>query len=119
MYETDPEQLLGTERSWQWQKPRSLLVYAAREWCGLRSKDLGEELHPDASMISRLHANYAANRDQRGQSQLRRLLETKVNNSGLPPVGNPYPGDEHAFCIFLLSDTLNKTMYNGIDDERR
>ena len=53
VYRIEAGRLLGTERKRSWVEPRSLLVYAAREWCGIKAKVLAEHLHRDASMISR------------------------------------------------------------------
>ena len=69
--------LLGTERKRTWVEPRSLLVYAAREWCGIKAKVLAEHLHRDASMISRLHAAYVEKRDRRLELQLQHWLGVK------------------------------------------
>ena len=51
-----------------------IVVYAAREWCGIKAKDLAEHLHRDPSMISRLHAAYMEKRDKRTESELQRRL---------------------------------------------
>ncbi len=37
MYGIEAGRLLGTERKRSWVAPRSLLVYAAREWCGIKA----------------------------------------------------------------------------------
>ncbi|MGH7772196.1 MAG: transposase [Candidatus Binatia bacterium] len=74
MHDVEPGRLVDTGRSRRWVKARSLLVYAAREWAGVRAKELGEQLHRDASMISRLYASYAANRDRKAEARLLRLL---------------------------------------------
>jgi ribosome-binding protein aMBF1 (putative translation factor) len=71
------ERLVGTERKRGWVAPRSLLVYVAREWCGIKARVLAEHLNCDASMVSRLHAVYAAARDKRSESELQRLLRIK------------------------------------------
>ena len=42
-------------RQRQWVAARAQLVYLAREWSGLTTKELGRRLHRDASMISRLY----------------------------------------------------------------
>lgn len=57
--------------------PRALLVYLAREWNGLSSKELGQKLRRDPSMISRLYHTYIGNRDQRAEERVRHLLEAK------------------------------------------
>lgn len=56
---------------------RSLLEYAAREWCGIKAKVLAEHLNRDASMISRLPASYAEKRDKNSESKLQRWLSIK------------------------------------------
>jgi putative transposase len=74
VYGIEAARLLGTERKRGWVEPRSLLVYAAREWCGIKTRELAERLHRDASMISRLHAAYAAKRDKKSEMELQRWL---------------------------------------------
>jgi hypothetical protein len=49
-----------------------MLVYLAREWSGKRVKELGEELHRDPSIVSRLYASYAESRDQQVEDRLLR-----------------------------------------------
>ena len=77
LYGIEAERLVGTERKRGWVAPRSLLVYVAREWCGIKARVLAEHLNRDASMVSRLHAVYAAARDKRSESELQRLLRIK------------------------------------------
>ena len=77
LYGIEAERLVGTERKRGWVAPRSLLVYVAREWCGIKARVLAEHLNRDASMVSRLHAVYAAARDKRSESELQRLLHIK------------------------------------------
>ena len=77
VYGIEAGRLLGTERKRTWVEPRSLLVYAAREWCGIKAKVLAEHLHRDASMISRLHAAYVEKRDRRLELQLQHWLGVK------------------------------------------
>jgi putative transposase len=77
VYGIEAERLFGTERKRSWVAPRSLLVYAAREWCGIKAKVLAEQLNRDASMISRLHAAYVKKRDKQLESELRRFLNNK------------------------------------------
>ncbi len=55
-------------------EPRAVLVYLAQAWSGLTGRDLGKRLHRDPSMISRLSAAYAANRDGKREARLRRML---------------------------------------------
>ena len=77
VYGIETRRLLGTERKRSWVGPRSLLVYAAREWCGIKAKALAEYLNRDASMISRLHTAYAEKRDKNSESELQRWLRIK------------------------------------------
>jgi ribosome-binding protein aMBF1 (putative translation factor) len=65
------------ERKRSWIEPRSLLVYAAREWCGIKAKNLAEHLNRDPSMISRLHTAYTEKRDKNLESELQRWLSIK------------------------------------------
>lgn len=58
---------------------RAFLVYAARAWSGVTVKDLGRRLHRDPSMISRLYAQYARQRDQGLEKRLRGLVAQQVN----------------------------------------
>jgi ribosome-binding protein aMBF1 (putative translation factor) len=53
---------------------RAQLVYLARQWCGLTTKELGRRLHRDASMISRLYAWYETHRDVPAEKKLARVL---------------------------------------------
>ena len=77
VYGIEAVRLLSTERKRGWAEPRSLLVYAAREWCGIKTSVLAEYLHRDPSMISRLHAAYAEKRDKRSETELKRWLGIK------------------------------------------
>ena len=77
VYGIEAGRLLGTERKRTWVEPRSLLVYAAREWCGIKAKVLAEHLHGDASMISRLHAAYVEKRNRRLELELQHWLGVK------------------------------------------
>jgi hypothetical protein len=49
-----------------------MLVYLAREWSGKRVKELGEELHRDPSIVSRLYASDAESRDRQVEDRLLR-----------------------------------------------
>jgi len=70
------------------------LVYAAREWCGIKASVVAEHLDLDASMISRLHAAYVENRDNRSELELQRWLKTKSTT----PCRTPHP---IRLCWFL------------------
>jgi REP element-mobilizing transposase RayT len=66
--------LTDRSRKRQWAKARAQLAYLAREWSGLTAKDVGQRLHRDPSMVSRLCAWYAGNRDEKTEGKLSRLL---------------------------------------------
>ena len=55
-------------------KPRSMLVYVAREWAKASVKEIGRRLHRDPSVISRLYAAYAADRDYENEARLAEQL---------------------------------------------
>jgi ribosome-binding protein aMBF1 (putative translation factor) len=55
-------------------KPRAFLVYVAREGSGLPIGELAHRLHRDASMVSRLSARYAAQRDLQAERRLLSLV---------------------------------------------
>jgi hypothetical protein len=74
IYGIEAARLLSAERKRRWVGPRALLVYAVREWCGIKARVLAEHLHRDASMISRLHAANVEKRDKRSESELQRWL---------------------------------------------
>lgn len=61
-------------------KARSMLVYLAREWAGIKGRELGKRLHRDPSLISRLYRFYAGNRAEAAEVKLRRLLSRKVKS---------------------------------------
>ena len=48
----------GRRRAWA--KPRAQLAYLAREWCGMKAIEIAHRLNRDASMVSRLCAEYEA-----------------------------------------------------------
>ncbi|MDP2606490.1 MAG: hypothetical protein Q8S00_28445 [Deltaproteobacteria bacterium] len=53
---------------------RAQLVYLAREWCGLTTKELAGWLHRDASMIARLYGWYQPRRDKQTEQKLAGVL---------------------------------------------
>ena len=55
-------------------KPRSALVYLAREWGRVSVKEIGRRLHRDPSIISRLYSAYAADRDPKKEMLLAQQL---------------------------------------------
>ena len=89
LYGIEAERLVVTERKRGWVTPGSLLVYVAREWCGIKARVLAEHLNRDASMVSRLHAAYAAARDKRSESELQRLLRIKSTTQLMPDPSAP------------------------------
>lgn len=63
----DAEVIVQVGRQRRWVGVRAQLVYLARRWCGLTTKELGLRLNRDASMISRLNAWYETHRDERAE----------------------------------------------------
>ena len=78
-YHVDGQALLRPDRRRAWGWARAQLVYLAREWGRMSTKELGRHLQRDPSMISRLYAAYAAKRDTQGETRLARVLQQKVN----------------------------------------
>jgi len=76
----DPGALVRPGRQRQWVRARSMLVYLAREWSGLGTKELAELLRRDPAMISRLYAQYAANRDEKAERRIDIEIRQKVNS---------------------------------------
>jgi hypothetical protein len=70
----DSKILLKAGRQRQWVAVRAQLVYLAREWCGLTTKELAGRLHRDASMISRLYGWYQTHRDKQMEEKLAGVL---------------------------------------------
>jgi chromosomal replication initiation ATPase DnaA len=66
--------LVQPGRQRQWVRARSMLVYLAREWARTSVKEIGRRLHRDPSIISRLYAAYAADRDQKKENRLANQL---------------------------------------------
>ena len=50
--------LTAAGRQRVWAKPRAQLAYLARDWCAMKAIEIARRLHRDASMVSRLCANY-------------------------------------------------------------
>ena len=73
-HQLEPQLLLQPTRRRAGGKARALLVYVAREWGKLSTKELGRRLHRDPSMISRLYATYAAQRDARTEAQIAKAV---------------------------------------------
>jgi len=70
--------LTGTGRQRDWIEGRRLLVYAAREWGRLTTRELGKRLGRDPSMISRLSRDYEGSRDRERERRLVRALSRRV-----------------------------------------
>ncbi len=74
-YETDAKTITQAGRQRRWVRARSMLAYLGREWSGMSLKELGKRLNRDPSMVSRLYAAYAGNRDQRTENRLIRKIQ--------------------------------------------
>jgi chromosomal replication initiation ATPase DnaA len=78
----EPKVLVQPGRQRAWVRARAMLVYLAREWTGLRAKEVGQRLQRDPSVISRLYARYAANREEEMEARLSQAIhmtEREVN----------------------------------------
>ena len=73
-YGVTPKAIVAPGRQRVLVPARALLVYLAREWSHLTTRELGRRLHRDPSMISRLAATYVAQRDPRAESMVRQAL---------------------------------------------
>jgi putative transposase len=67
--------LVQAGRQRKWVRPRSMLVYLAREWGRASVKEIGKRLHRDSSIISRLYSTYAADRDRDKEKLLAKQLQ--------------------------------------------
>ena len=76
-HEVKPGDLTGRGRQRQWVRARAMLVYLAREWSRVTSKELGGRLHRDDSLISRLCAMYERDRDEQAEDRVARLAGRK------------------------------------------
>ena len=61
----------------RWVPARAMLVYLAREWNRISSKELGSRLHRDPSLMSRLYAMYQKDRDRQAEARVARWLRRK------------------------------------------
>ena len=73
-YHVTERDLVRPGRQRKWVKPRAALVYLAREWGRASVKEIGRRLHRDPSIISRLYAAYAADRDPNKEMLVARQL---------------------------------------------
>ena len=69
-----PRALLAPGRQRAIVPARAMLVYLAREWGQVSTQELGQRLRRDPSMVSRLTATYAAQRDPKAETQLLQTL---------------------------------------------
>jgi REP element-mobilizing transposase RayT len=72
-----PRAILAPGRQRALVPARALFVYLARDWGHLSTRDLGQRLQRDPSMISRLATAYAARRDLTTEAQIRQTLTTR------------------------------------------
>jgi len=72
----EPRVLIRGGRQRAWFLARAMLVFLGREWSGMRTKELGEQLHRDPSVISRLYRRYAERRDMKIEERLARVLKS-------------------------------------------
>ncbi|MGH8614750.1 MAG: hypothetical protein ACREYF_22660, partial [Gammaproteobacteria bacterium] len=72
---TEAKTLVEAGRQRRWVRTRSMLVYMARECCGMTVKELGKRLNRDPSIISRLYSAYAGSRDSAAESRLLHKIE--------------------------------------------
>ena len=74
IYAYEAKTLVEAGRQRRWVRTRSMLVYMAREYCGITVKELGKRLNRDPSIISRLYSAYAGSRDSAAESRLLRKI---------------------------------------------
>jgi REP element-mobilizing transposase RayT len=77
-YELSKQTLTGKGRRREGVWGRRLLVYVARSWCQMTTKEIGKQLGRDPSMISRLYRDYQGDRDRQRETKLSRLLSRTV-----------------------------------------
>jgi REP-associated tyrosine transposase len=74
LYGAREQELSDAGRQRRWVRARSMLVYLGRQWARMSVKELGRRLHRDPSIISRLYAAYAADRDAKKEDLLAQQL---------------------------------------------
>lgn len=72
-----PREILAAGRQRALVPARAMLVYLAREWSLLTTRDLGRRLQRDPSMISRLAATYATHRNVTAEARLRQAFTSR------------------------------------------
>ena len=70
--------LVQAGRQRMWVRARSMLVYLARQWGRASVKEIGQRLHRDSSIISRLYSAYAAGRDSKKEALLAKQLDNAI-----------------------------------------
>ena len=73
-YGVTERELVRVGRQRKLVRPRSMLVYVAREWAKTSVKEIGRRLHRDPSVISRLYAGYGADRNYENEAGLAEQL---------------------------------------------
>lgn len=71
-----PRAILAPGRQRALVPARAMLVFLAREWSRLTTRDSGQRLQRDPSMVSRLAGAYAAHRDATAEARVRRALSS-------------------------------------------
>jgi len=77
-YGVSKQALTGTGRQREWIEGRRLLVYVARQWGKITTKELGQRLGRDPSMISRLSRDYEGEPDRQREKKLAYTLSRRV-----------------------------------------
>ncbi len=72
-----PRAILAPGRQRALVPARALLVFLARDWSHLTTRELGRRLQRDPSMISRLATAYAAHRDPATEAQVRQAITAR------------------------------------------
>jgi REP element-mobilizing transposase RayT len=70
----EAKMILRVGRQRRWAGVRAQLVYLSRNWGGMTTKELGQRLNRDASMISRLYGWYETHRDEWAERKVRDYL---------------------------------------------
>ena len=78
-FDMQERDLVRAGRQRKWVRARSMLVYLARDWGRASVKEIGQRLHRDSSIISRLYSAYAADRDRNKET----LLVKQISNNAI------------------------------------
>jgi hypothetical protein len=70
--------LTGSGRQRDWIEGRRFLVYVARKWGEMTTKDLGKRIDRDPSMISRLYGDYEGSRELERERRVAAALTRRV-----------------------------------------